>query len=98
MSPADRAQEIEDAGEGRARGERPLGGALNHGPIGERIRKRHADFEHVRAGAIERAEDAAGAFEIGIAGGDVGHESRRVILAQPGRTSAEGGSFRLHYR
>ena len=39
--------------------QRPLGRALNDRTVGERIGERHADLEHVGAGAIERAQDVA---------------------------------------
>ena len=61
-----------------ARRQRPLGRPLDHRAVGERIRERHADFEHVGAGAIERLQDLGRARQVGIAGGRVGDEARRA--------------------
>ena len=44
-------QDVADIGSG---GQRPLGGALNDGAIGQRIRERHADLEDVGAGRSSR--------------------------------------------
>jgi hypothetical protein len=43
--------------ERRAGGERSFGGALDHRPIGQRIRERHAQLDDVGAAAVHRADD-----------------------------------------
>src|SRR5262245_53032167 len=56
--------------------ERSLRGTLNRRTVGDGIRERHADFDHVRARARQRNKHIAGAIEIRITGGDVCHEAR----------------------
>ena len=50
--------QVEHAGQRRARGQRALRRPLDDRAVGQRIRKRHADLQDVGAGAIERAQDA----------------------------------------
>ena len=80
-------EQIQDPRQGGAGRQRALGRTLDHRAVGQRIRERHADLEHVGPGAIERAQDPFGPREVGIAGGDVRHEARRLAVAQPARTS-----------
>ena len=63
--------------------ERPLGRALNHRAVGQRIGERHADLEHVGAGAIERLQDLGRARQIRIAGGRVRDEAGPLLRAKP---------------
>ena len=65
---ADLLDHAERGAQAAAGGQCALGCALNHGSIGERIGKRHADLEHVGARAIECAQKLRGARQIGIAG------------------------------
>ena len=52
----DLRDQLERGPQAPARRKRALRRALNHRAVGQRIRKRHADLEHVGAGAIERPE------------------------------------------
>ncbi len=48
---------VEHARQSGAGGQRPLGGPLDDRAVGQRIGERHADFDDIGAGAIERPQD-----------------------------------------
>ena len=68
IAAAPSATSASDAAQTAAGGQRPLGRPLDHRAVGQRIRERHADFEDVGAGAIERLQNLGRARQVGIAG------------------------------
>jgi hypothetical protein len=53
---------------------RPLAGALDDRPIGERIAEGDAQFNHARTGIDSRKDDLTRGGEIGVAAGYVSDE------------------------
>ena len=88
---ARRSIERERRAQAAAGRQRPLGRALDHRAVGQRIRERHADLEDVGAGAIERLQDLGRARQVGIAGGHVGDEPG---CCSPARSRAKRSSIR----
>ena len=59
-----------------------LAGALNHRAVGCRIAERHAQLDGSGPAARHGDQQFVGGFEVGIAGGDVGHHALAACLAQ----------------
>ena len=91
---ADASNDLERAAERHAAGERPLARALNHRTIGQRIRKRHADLEHVRAGAGDGDEQCGGAIGVRVARSQVGDETAAAVTANSRERLFEPGHHR----
>ena len=89
---ADAANDLERAAKRHAAGERPLAGALNHRTIGQRIRKRHADFEHIRAGAGDGDEQRGRTIGVRIARSQVGDEAAAAVIGECARTSVRAAT------
>ncbi len=74
-----RFDEIEHTRRGRACRQGPLGRALNHRAVGERLGERNPDLEHIGARAIERIQNIGRTRQIRIAGRDVGDEAGALL-------------------
>ncbi len=58
-----------------------MAGALNDGPVGERIAEGHAKFEDVGAGINRRERDGACGSEVGIADREIDDQAGAVRKA-----------------
>ena len=70
-------------------GQRVGEGFLDDGSIGDGIGEGETDFDGVGAGSFERGEEVGGGGEIGIGGGDEGHEGDLVFLFEGGKDLRE---------
>ena len=78
--PADFRRDSEHARQRRAGLERALAGALDHGSIGDRVGKRHAQLDQVRAAAHQRFHQRGRAVRRGIARRQVGDQALAVVF------------------
>jgi hypothetical protein len=53
---------------------RPLGSTLDHGSVGHRIGKRHAELDDIRTRTRQSVQQRHGKRGFGVAGGDVGNQ------------------------
>src|ERR1017187_2804544 len=58
---------------------RPLAGALDNRPIGERIAEGNAELNHTRTRVDGRQDDLARGGKVGVAAGHVGDEGRLIF-------------------
>src|ERR671913_443357 len=62
--------------------QRALAGALDHRPVGHRIRERHAELEDVGPGLHQPAHQRHGQRGVRIAGGDEGNERFALVARE----------------
>src|SRR5256885_7454986 len=79
---SDLADAIEDATHSGAGGKSALRRQLIHNSIGERIRKRQSELEHIGAGFFQRHRKFGGALQSRITRANVGNEALALFLAQ----------------
>jgi len=87
LSPA--RQVLDDSPQRCPRLQRPLRRALDHRAVGERIGKRHAQFDHVGAAAVNRSEQESRSVERGVTGGEVDYEPFRAACTQVAKSSSD---------
>src|SRR6266545_2296493 len=94
--PAQLARELEHARQGHAGRERPLRRALDDGPVGERIRERHAQLDDVGPASPGLQHELARVGERGVARREVRDEGALAPLPKrrEGGGEASGGRQR----
>ena len=83
--------QIDHARERGAAAQRAFAGALNRGPVGDRIAERHAQFDHVRAGFRRGQHDFLAGFERRIARRDVRDQAEFAGFGKLARNAARFG-------
>ena len=66
--------------------EAALGGKLVHQAVGQRVAERHAEFQHVHAGFVERQREFARGGQIRVARADIDDESLFAAAISARRT------------
>jgi hypothetical protein len=85
--------QIQDAAQAGPSGERPLGRALDHRTVCQRIRERHTDFENVCASTVERQQDVARTDKVGVSCGRIGHQPTVAVRPQLRETLRQSRHF-----
>ena len=81
--------QLERAVEGHPQLERALRARLDHGTVGERIGKWHADLDHIRARLRHAAQQCERPRAVGMSCGDVDDERLAVALAKRGEAPSD---------